>query len=113
MNYLTKKSDNYGNEFIYFKVVDKDNKSKFKMIQNVVDSNGGLKVPFFQGDNNATILRVKERFITAIDILEFEKKTYTADIVFEFYNFNPDGENELSGYYCKMPLIRVADVQSV
>ena len=111
VNYLTK-SDNYGNEFIYFKIVDKDKKSKFKMIQNVVDSNDGLKVPFFQGDNNATILRIKEKFITAIDILEFEKKTYTADIVFEFYNFNPDGENEISGYYCKMPLIRVADVQS-
>ena len=62
INYLTKKSDNYGNEFIYFKIVDKDKKSKFKMIQNVVDNNDGLKVPFFQGDNNATILRVTEKY---------------------------------------------------
>jgi len=112
VNYLTKKPDNYGNDFIYSKIVDKDKKSKFKMIQNVVDSNDGLKVPFFQGDNNATILRVKERFVTAVDIVEFEKKTYTADILFEFYNFNPDG-TEISGYYCKVPLIRIADIQSV
>ena len=46
VNYLTKKSDNYGNEPIYFKIVDKDKESKFKMIQHVVDSNGGLNVPF-------------------------------------------------------------------
>ena len=113
VNFISKKSDNYGNEFYYFKIVDKDKKTKFKLLQGIVATSENLKVPFFNGDNNATIIRVKEKIINSLNILEFERKTYLCDLLFEYYNFNPDGSNEVVGYYCKMPIIKLSDIQCV
>ena len=116
INLLSKKPNQYGDTILYFKIVDKDVKSKMKLIKAVADSTPSLRMPFFSGDNNQIILSIKEKFIGDPTITEFEKKTYDADLVFESYNFKPTGsdlDNEISGYVCKVLSIKLSNVQSV
>lgn len=78
------------------------------MLQGILDTAETLKVPDFNGDKSAT-LRVEERFINSLNILEFERKAYVCDLLFEYYNSNPDGVSEVIGYYCTMPVIKPSD----
>ena len=57
-----------------------------KLIKTIADSTPSLRMPFFTGDNNQIILKIKEKFISALDLMDFEKKTYDANLVFENYN---------------------------
>ena len=45
-----------------------------KLIKAVADSTPSLRMPFFTGDNNQIILKIKEKFINALDLIDFEKK---------------------------------------
>ena len=45
-----------------------------KLIKAVSDSTPSLRMPFFTGDNNQVILRIKEKFIISLDLMDFEKK---------------------------------------
>ena len=51
--------------------------------------------------------------------MDFEKKTYDANLVFESYCFRPSGtdgqagDNEISGYVCKALTIKLSDVQVI
>lgn len=121
INLISKKPNQYGDEILYFKIVDKDAfgvKGKMKLIKTVGDSTPSLRMPFFTGDNGAVILRIKEKFIGDPTIADgaFEKKTYDANLMFESYCFKPSGnaeDNEISGYLCKALTIKVSDVQSL
>ena len=76
-------------------------------------------MPFFVGDNNQIILKIKEKIINAFDLMDFEKKTYDANLMFESYCFKPSGsgghaeDNEISGYVCKALSIKLSDVQVI
>ena len=113
VNLISKKPNQYGDEILYFKIVDKDAKSKMKLIKAVADSTPSLRMPFFTGDNNQVILSIKERFIRDPTITEFEKKTYDANLVFESYCLKNAEDNEISGYVCKALTIKLSDVQCV
>ena len=81
-----------------------------KLIKAVADSTPSLRMPFFTGDNNQIILRIKEKFI---NLIEFEKKTYDANLMFESYCFKTSEDNEISGYMCKVLTIKLSDVQVI
>ena len=74
VNLISKKPNQYGDEILYFKIVDKDAKSKMKLIKAVAGSTPSLRMLFFTGDNNQVILKIKEKFISALDLMDFEKK---------------------------------------
>ena len=86
-----------------------------KLIKAVADSTPSLRMPFFTGDNNQIILRIKEKFISALDLMDF-KKTYDAYLVFESYCVKPSAnseDNEITGYMCKALTIKLSDVQVI
>ena len=70
-------------------------------------------MPFFTGDTNQIILRIKEKFISSLNLIEFEKKAYDADLVFESYCFKNAEDSEISGYMCKALSIKLSDVQVI
>ena len=51
--------------------------------------------------------------------MDFERKTYDANLMFENYCFKPSGsdghsgDNEISGYVCKVLTIKLSDVQVI
>ena len=73
VNLISKKQNQYGDEILYFKIVDKDIKPKMKLIKAVADSTPSLRMPFFTGDNNQVILRIKEN-ISVIQLLQNLKR---------------------------------------
>ena len=87
-----------------------------KLIKLVADSTPSLRMPFFTGDNNQISLRIKEKCISALDLMDFEKKTYDANLVFESYCFQPSAtseDSEISGYMCEALSIKSSDVQVI
>ena len=73
INLISKKLNQYGDEIFYFKIVDKDFKTKLKLLKTIAESTPSLRMPFFVSDNNQIILKVKEKFINSLNLLEFEK----------------------------------------
>jgi len=106
LDFLSEKKDNYDNDLIYFSITDKDWKTKMRLIQSTVEGNVALKAPFFMGDQGNLILRVKKKFVRCVCFKEFERTSYTADLVFEMYSFKNQDDQELTGYYCKIPCIQ-------
>ena len=74
VNLISKEPNQYGDEILYLNIADQDIKSKMRLIKTVADSTPTLRMPFFTGDSNQIILRIKERCINALDFMDFEKK---------------------------------------
>jgi hypothetical protein len=108
---VSRKQDNYGTDITYFKIVDANLKTKMKQLMSIED----IKMPYFTGDNNCIILKVKEKFICLIDETDLQlKKTYLANVEFEYYSYSPEGsETTYVGYYAKIPLMRASPSQVV
>jgi hypothetical protein len=108
---VSRKQDNYGNDVTYFNIVDANLKTKMKQIMSIDD----IKVPYFYGDKNEVILKVKEKFICLIDDGDLQlKKTYLANVEFEYYSYTPEGsETTYVGYYAKIPLMKASPSQVV
>jgi hypothetical protein len=108
---VSRKQDNYGTDITYFKIVDANLKTKMKQIMSIED----IKMPYFTGDKNEIILKVKEKFICLIDETDLQlKKTYLASLEFEYYSYTPsDSETTYVGYYAKIPLMRASPSQVV
>ena len=108
LEFLSEKKDNCDNDLIYFSITDKDWKTKMRLIQTTVEGNTALKAPFVMGDQGNLMLRVKKQFVRCVCFKEFERTTYTADLVFEVYSFKNQEDQELTGCYCKRPCIQLA-----
>jgi len=107
LDFLSEKKDNYDNDLIYFSITDKDWKTKMRLIQITVEGNSALKAPFFMGGQGEFHSEGQEKFVRCVCFKEFERTSYTADLVFEMYSFkNQDGQ-ELTGYYCRIPCIQL------
>jgi hypothetical protein len=108
---VSMKQDNYGTDITYFKIVDANLKTKMKQTMSIED----IKMPYFTGDKHEIILKVKEKFICLIDETDLQlKKTYLANVEFEYYSYSPEGsETTYVGYYAKIPLMRASPSQVV
>ena len=64
VNLISQNPNQYGDEILYLKIVDKAIKSKMKLIKTVADSTPTLRMPvFITGENNQIILRIKEKLV--------------------------------------------------
>jgi hypothetical protein len=81
VEFITTKTDNYNNEFSYFKLVDKHIDTKYSFIIKP-----DYKLPWFKTDKQANILKVKPKYITKNEFVK--DNTYLVDITFKYYKYN-------------------------
>ena len=107
VEYITTKDNGYNSMLAYFKIVDKKMKLKMKPILSLED--GDLKMPYWKTEDGSVLIKVKDRCINTVDVLE-RGRTYVVDAEFESYSFkaNNDG-NLLNGFSVKLQSVEGGD----
>ena len=99
--FIISKTDNYGNEVSYLKIVDKGYKQKLKQI--IEQACLECKLPLFRTDDDLYMLKVKNKFMPK---REFENnELLNCNITFNQYCFNTENDKLLQGYYSKLQVI--------
>ena len=98
--YLSTKKDNYDNEISYFKIIDKNTKSKMSGILSQVSDDGLVKMPFWKTEDGEYILKVKNKYCpkTVLDVNDI----VTLNMTFKYYCMNKEDDGQLQGYYAKI-----------
>ena len=96
--YLSTKTDNYDNEISYFKIIDKNIKSKMSGILS--QSSDECKMPFWKTEDGEYILKVKNKYCPkkVIDVNDI----VTLNMTFKYYCMNKEDNSLLQGYYDKI-----------
>lgn len=107
VEFLSKKTNDYGADVCYMKIIDKDGKQKMKPITSLASE--GINMPYWKTDQNSLILKVKEKFLCAFEGCE-KGKTYVIDAEFESYCIDRKNEEPLKGYYLKVPSMKPCNI---
>ena len=96
--YLSTKTDNYDNEISYFKIIDKNIKSKMSgILSQVCDE---CKMPFWKTEDGEYILKVKSKYCPKKVIVNND--IVTMNLTFQYYCMNKEDGSLLQGYYAKI-----------
>ena len=96
--YLSTKTDNYDNEVSYYKIIDKNYKSKMSnILKEVCDE---VKMPFWKTEEGEYILKVKKKYTPkkTPDVNE----VVTVNSMFKYYCMETNDDKLLQGYYAKI-----------
>ena len=98
VEFLSNKDDNYGSNVYYFKILDKDIKTKLLPILTV--SNSNLFIPCWKNDENEYFLKIKEKWMN--NAIMNKKDIYSLDICFESFIIKKPNQKNIMGYFIKL-----------
>ena len=96
--YLSTKTDKYDNEVSYYKIVDKNVKSKMSSI--LAQQCDECKMPFWKTEDSEYILKVKKKY-DKTGVNDVTNLPIFLNIIFKYYCMETDDGKLLQGYYVK------------
>ena len=98
LEFIITKADNYQNEISYFKIIDKQFKSKLQPITSQMCDE--CLIPIWKTDDGFYMLKVKNKWMPERDFEQNE--ILTADLNFKYYCMAKEDGDLLQGYWVKL-----------
>ena len=98
LEFIITKADNYQNEISYFKIIDKQFKSKLQPITSQMCDE--CNVPIWKTDDGFYMLKVKLKWMPERDFEQNE--ILNADLNFKYYCMTKEDGDLIQGYWVKL-----------
>ena len=106
VDYVSTKSDNYGNKNCYFKITDPEAQNKLQTI--LAQSCDECRLPIWKTDDGTYMMKVKDKHVPKTLLTNTE---LPAKLTFKYYCIDKDDGTLIQGYYVMLTCVNETEKQ--
>ena len=96
VDYISTKSDNYGNKNCYFKITDPESQTKLKPI--LAQKCDECRLPIWITDDETYMMKVKDKHVPKTFLVNTNTEL-PAKLTFKYYCIDKDDSTPIQGYF--------------
>ena len=106
VDYISTKSDNYGNKNCYFKITDPEAQTKLKpILAQMCDE---CRLPIWITDDETYMMKVKDKHVPKTLLTNTE---LPAKLTFKYYCIDKDDSPPIQGYFVTLAVVNETEKQ--